>query len=95
MIYSVAQYRLRESLKKLHEYAPNRSGKLTQNPTIKRVFKLFQVMQVLIVVISNISQVLVINLNTTLKNILKHFRARAIEIYGLNIQKNTVLSNAK
>ena len=57
--------------------------------------KVFQGVQVLTVVISNISQVLVINLNTTLKNILKHFRARAIEIYGLNIQKNTVLSNAK
>ena len=57
--------------------------------------KVFQGVQVLTVVISNISQVLVINLNTTLKNILKHFGARAIEIYGLNIQKNTVLSNAK
>ena len=42
MVYSVAQYRLRESLKELNEHVPNQNGKLTQNPTIKRVFKLFQ-----------------------------------------------------
>jgi transposase len=95
MIYSVAQYRLRESLNELNEHVPNQNGKLTQKPTIKRVFKLFQGVQVLTVVIHDIVQVLVINLNTTLKNILKHFGTRAIEIYGLTIQNNTVLSNAK
>ena len=95
MIYSVAQYRLRESLKELNEHVPNQNGKLTQNPTIKRVFKLFQGVQVLTVVINDIAQVLVINLNTTLKNILKHFGARAMEIYDLTIQNNTVLSSAK
>ena len=95
MVYSVAQYRLRESLKELNEYVPNQNGKLTQNPTIKRVFKLFQGVQVLTVVVNDIAQVLVINLNSTLKNILKHFGTRAIEIYGLTIQNNMVLSNAK
>lgn len=91
MVYSVAQYRLRESLKELNEHVPNQNGKLTQNPTMKRVFKLFQGVQVLTVVINDIAQVLVINLNITLKNILKYFGARAMEIYGLNM----VLSNVK
>lgn len=91
MVYSVAQYRLRESLKELNEHVPNQNGKLTQNPTIKRVFKLFQGVQVLTIVINDIVQVLVINLNITLKNILKYFGARAMEIYGLNM----VLSNVK
>jgi transposase len=95
MVYSVAQYRLRESLKELNEHVPNQNGKLTQNPTIKRVFKLFQGVQVLTVAINDIEQVLVINLNTTLKSILKHFGTRAMEIYGLTIQNNTVLSNAR
>jgi transposase len=80
MVYSVAQYRLRESLKELNEHVPNQNGKLTQNPTMKRVFKLFQGVQVLTVVINDITQVLVINLNITLKNILKYFGARAMEI---------------
>jgi transposase len=91
MVYSVAQYRLRESLKELNEHVPNQNGKLTQNPTMKRVFKLFQGVQVLTVVINDIAQVLVINLNITLKNILKYFGARAMEIYGLNM----LLSNVK
>jgi transposase len=95
MVYSVAQYRLRESLKELNEHVPNQNGKLTQNPTMKRVFKLFQGVQVLTVVINDIAQVLVINLNITLKNILKYFGARAMEIYGLTIQNNMVLSNEK
>jgi len=95
MVYSVAQYRLRESLKELNEHVPNQNGKLTQNPTMKRVFKLFQGVQVLTVVINDIAQVLVINLNITLKNILKYFGARAMEIYGLTIQNNMMLSNEK
>jgi len=95
MVYSVAQYRLRESLKELNEHVPNQNGKLTQNPTMKRVFKLFQGVQVLTVVINDIAQVLVINLNITLKNILKCFGIRAMEIYGLAIQNNMVLSNEK
>lgn len=74
---------------------PNQNGKLTQNPTMKRVFKLFQGVQVLTVVINDIAQVLVINLNITLKNILKCFGIRAMEIYGLAIQNNMVLSNEK
>ena len=82
MVYSVAQYRLRESLKELNEHVPNQNAKLTQNPTIKRVFKLFQGVQVLTVAINDIVQVLVINLNTTLKNILKHFGARAINLWS-------------
>ena len=95
MVYSVAQYRLRESLKELNEDVPNQNGKPTQNPTIKRVFKLFQGVQVLTVAIEDKVQVLVINLNTILKNILKHFGTRAMEIYGLTIQNNMVLANAK
>jgi transposase len=84
MIYSVAQYHLRQSLKKKDEFVPDQTGKDTKAPTLKRVFKLFNGVQVLTIKIGDTTQELVINLTAKLKQIVRHFGKKAIEIYNLN-----------
>jgi transposase len=84
MIYSVAQYHLRQSLKKQGEVVPDQTGKDTQAPTLKRVFKLFHGVQVLTIKIGDITQELVINLSAKLKQIVRHFGRKAMEIYNIN-----------
>jgi len=47
MVYSVAQYRLRESLKQAEETIPDQKNKETNNPTMMRIFRLFIGIQLL------------------------------------------------
>lgn len=83
MVYGVAQYFLRESLKKSNETVPDQMGKPIQNPTMKWVYRLFQGVQVLSIHIEGVCQTLVINLNALLKRIIGYFGTRALGIYGL------------
>ena len=84
MVYSVAQYYLRQSLKKLDETVPDQANKDTKTPTLKRVFKLFQGVQVLKIKVGNTVQELVINLTDKLKQIVRYFGKKAMIIYDLN-----------
>ena len=63
---------------------PDQTGKDTKAPTLKRVFKLFNGVQVLTIKIGDTTQELVINLTAKLKQIVRHFGKKAIEIYNLN-----------
>ncbi len=46
-VYSIAERKLRESLKKAGETIPDQKGKPTQKPTIRRVFQVFEGITVL------------------------------------------------
>jgi len=81
MVYSVAQYRLRESLEAADDTIPNQLNKPTKKPTLKRVFKLFHGIQVLTIKVGDHLQELVINMNDVTRKIAKHFGNRAMEIY--------------
>jgi len=84
MVYSYAQYHLRECLKKANEYLPDSLGKLTQNASIQRTFRLFQGVQVLSIQLQDYIQELVINLNDLLRRIIIYFGPKAKNIYGLS-----------
>lgn len=47
LIYSIAEYQLRESLHKRGETIPNQSGKPTTKPTMRRIFQLFEGIEIL------------------------------------------------
>ena len=47
MVYSIAERKLREALKKAGETLPDQKGKPTQKPTIRRVFQVFEGIAVL------------------------------------------------
>jgi transposase len=90
MVYCIAQHALRTSLQTLDKDVLNQNGSPTQNPTMKRVFKLFHGVQVLTIVINGEVQELVINLNTQLKDILSCFSSKALEIYDLTAQTRVI-----
>ena len=84
MVYSIAQHKLRQSLKEHSVTIPNQNGKETDSPTMLRVFKLFLGIQLLIIVSGDEKQETVLNLNPIRIKIINLFGARARRIYGLN-----------
>ncbi len=84
MVYSVAQYQFRESLKNvdLAEFDPD--NKLTKKPTMKRIFKLFYGVHELTVKLGEDIQCLIINMNDLTKNIVRCFGKKAVVIYGIS-----------
>jgi transposase len=83
MVYNIAQYKLRKALDKNNETIPIHIGVNTKNPTMKRVFRLFQGVQILTINVKGQTQKLVINLKIDLKRIIRHFGETAMQIYGL------------
>ena len=90
MVYCIAQHTLRTSLQTLNKDVLNQNGSPTQKPTMKRVFKLFHGVQVLTIIINGQVQELVINLNAQLKDILRCFGSKALEIYDLTEQTRVI-----
>ena len=84
MVYSFAQHHLRQSLIQARETLPNQLGKPTQKPTMKRIFKLFEGVQVLTISFEDRTQELVINLKPILKQIVMLFGEKAMEVYSIS-----------
>lgn len=84
MVYSVAQYHLRQRLANADEDIPDQRKKPTRTPTMKRVFKLFNGVQVLTIKTDEHAQELVINLSNLLKRVVLYFGPRAQQIYGVS-----------
>jgi transposase len=83
MVYSFAQYFLRESLEKSNETVPNQLKKPTKNPSMSWVFRMFHGIHLLSIKFSDCTQKLVINLTETTIKIIGFFGVRAKYIYGL------------
>jgi transposase len=86
MVYGVAEYDLRQSLKAHNETVSNQLNQPTQKPKMKWVFRLFQGVQLWRLWFETKSQELVVNLTDQLKAIVRHFGARACLIYGLQME---------
>jgi transposase len=85
MVYNVAQYRLRESLKQTGETIPNQLKKPTQNPTMAWICEMFHGVSVVLIEIGGVVQEVVANLNGVLCQIIRHFGHQAARIYGINL----------
>jgi len=81
MVYGVSQYTLRQSLQTTGETIPDQKRKLTQKPSMKWVYFLFSGVHELTVQLGKQIQILIINVNATLKHILSHFGPKACAIY--------------
>ena len=87
MIYNVAQYRLRQALKKENETLPNQLKKPIQNPTMRWIFQIMEGIGVVQFYKNNILKPvkeLVTNLNELRKKIIRLFGATACQIYGIS-----------
>jgi transposase len=81
MVYGVSEYELHQSLQKSGETIPSQTKKPTNKPSLRWVYFLFRVVNVLSVATSDHTQKLVVNLNGDLRKIIRHFGERAKAIY--------------
>lgn len=90
MVYNIAQYKLRESLKEKGDTLPNQLGKKVRNPTMRWIFQIMEGIGIIQFFKRNICdpvREVITNLNDLRKKIIYHFGTTACSMYGL-IQKN-------
>jgi transposase len=75
-------HQLRQALEAANETIPNQLKKPTKSPSIAWVFRLFHGVQIWIVQQNEMTQQLVVNLNSLLKRIIKYFGPNAERIYS-------------
>ena len=86
LVYNVAQYRLRQSLKDQETTLPNQLGKEVQNPTMRWIFQVMEGIGIVRFHEENISEPLreiITNLNNLRKKIIFLMGENTIQIYGL------------
>ena len=81
MVYGFAQYFLRKQLKEHSDTLPSQSGKETDNPSMKWVYRLFHGVHVL--KISHHLKTMVLNVNDLLRKIIRYFGRLACRIYHI------------
>jgi transposase len=87
MIYNIAQYRLRQTLKMENETLPNQINKPVQNPTIRWIFQIMEGIGVIRFYEKNLSRPIkemITNLNELRRKIIKLFGGSACKIYGIS-----------
>lgn len=91
LVYNVAQYRLRDTLKIQQETLPNQLNKPIQNPTLRWIFQLME--GISIVTLTDTlgkTQELVANLNQVRQKIIRFFGDTACWMYGMINDQNSV-----
>jgi transposase len=82
MVYSYAQYWLRQQLQIHQETIPSQSGKETRIPSMKWIYRLFHGVHVLNIKIEDRIQTFILNVNDLLRRIIHYFGDYAAKIYG-------------
>lgn len=85
MVYGFAQYFLRQQLKNNSETLPSQSGKNTEKPSMKWIYRLFHGVHVLKINHQSLSTI-ILNVNDLLQKIIRYFGKAACRIY--NVQEN-------
>ena len=83
MVYSFAQYFLRQSLVANNDTVPLQTGRLSNQPSMKWVYRMFHGVHVLKLRIHDKIERMVLNLNDTLRGIIKYFGDVACKIYDV------------
>jgi transposase len=86
MVYSYAQYFLRQELTRNKDTIRSQSGKDTMKPSQKWVYRMFQGIHVLRIKVGDIIQEIVLNLNDMLCKIIRYFGEVACRIYDVPLQ---------
>jgi transposase len=84
MVYNFAQAHIRQCLKEHDEALPNQLGKPVQNPTMKWIAELMNVIAVVTIVTNNRKHRVVTNVKPVHQQIISYFGQYALEIYGLS-----------
>ena len=80
MIYNLGQNELREQLELQEQTLPNQKGKEIKNPTLRWVFQMMKVIQV---VYYPGQEPVILGINDKKRKIIKLFGSHAVKIYGI------------
>jgi transposase len=81
LIYSLAERQLRQSLAERDETIPDQKGYPTQTPTMRRVFQMFEGIDILYIEQSGVKRRLVLNLTDLHRQILSYFSVHVRKFY--------------
>ncbi len=83
MVYSFAEYFLRQALESKNETLPLQTGRLSNKPSMKWIYRMFQGVHVLKLRVANNIDRIVLNLDDTLRRIICYFGEVACKIYDV------------
>ncbi len=83
MVYSYSQYFLRKKLEENNETIPSQVKKSTKRPSMKWIYQLLDGVIIVNATINNKLLHIVLNLNDTLRKIIRYFGVFACKIYGI------------
>jgi transposase len=85
LVYSLAELHLRAQLAEHDESIPDQKGKPTQNPTMRRVFQMFEGIHVLTIQRGTVRERMILNLTDLHRQILRLFNPSVQHIYQLGL----------
>ena len=83
MVYNIAQYRLRQTLKEKDDTLPNQLGKPVQNPTVRWLFQCMEGINIVYLKNDKVTKALITGLTPLRKKIIRLFGPAACRLYGL------------
>ena len=86
MVYTVAEFKLRQKLKLENKTLPNQLNKEVNNPTLRWIFKMMNGITVVKMKIGKNVQIMVANITELKERIIRLFDKSTQEIYSLNTQ---------
>lgn len=89
MVYNIAQYRLRQTLKEKDDTLPNQLGKPVQNPTVRWLFQCMEGINIVYLKNDKVTKALITGITPLRKKIIRLFGPAACRLYGL-IAENAV-----
>ena len=81
LIYSLAELRLRQTMADRDETIPDQKGYPTQRPTMRRIFQMFEGIDLLYIEQAGVKRRLVLNLSEVHRQILSYFSAHVRKFY--------------
>ena len=81
LVYALAERWVRQELKKQEQTIPNQVGKPTQNPTLRRIFQMFEGIDVLLIEQNQHGQRTIVNLNEEHSKIIKILGKEVKNVY--------------
>ena len=81
LVYALAERWVRQELKKQKQTIPNQVGKPTQNPTLRRIFQMFEGIDVLLIEQNQHGQRTIVNLNEEHSKIIKILGKEVKNVY--------------
>lgn len=85
LVYALAEHQVRTQLVEQDEYLPDQTGKLTQKPTIRRIFQMMEGIDILIIEQAGFRRRLLLNMTDVRWQIINLFSVHVQKLYNLQI----------